>query len=361
VKIAGLETFTRDRIGLVRVTTEDGAHGWGQMAPGHADITARILHRQVARYFLGQEESAVESLGAQCLAGEYKYHGSYLCRDLAGVDTALWDLRGQRAGQSVCELLGGTPRALPVYASSLRRDFSPAAEVARLLRWRDEFGVRAVKVKIGGRMSREDEVAGRTEALIPAVRRGLGPDMVLLADANGSYPVARAIEVGRRLEQHGYGHYEEPCPFEELEWTAEVAAALDIPVAGGEQDGALAQFRRMVAGRAVDVLQFDVGYVGGLSRALTVAAMARAAGLAWIPHSANASLIFIFSLHLCAAVPGAGRFVEYGIEGQPGAPSFYGPRPVVRDGAVIVPAGPGWGVEIHPDWLAQAERVVSKA
>ncbi len=98
------------------------------MAPYHADITARVLHRQVAPHALGEEADSLEDLVAWIPEREHRFPGSYLYRALAGLDTAVWDLRGKRLGRSVCELIGGTPRPLPVYASSMRRDIQPAEE-----------------------------------------------------------------------------------------------------------------------------------------------------------------------------------------------------------------------------------------
>src|SRR5205807_9749444 len=120
----------------------------------------------------------------------------------------------------------------------------------------------------------EDEWPGRTEELVPAVRAALGDEATLLVDANGCYTPRRAIEVGRMLEAHGVVHFEEPCPYWELERTAEVAAALDLDVTGGEQDCLLPTWRRMFELHAVDVAQPDVCYVCGFPRALRVAAMA---------------------------------------------------------------------------------------
>ena len=120
----------------------------------------------------------------------------------------------------MCELLGGTPRALPVYASSMRRDITPAAEADRLVRLRDRHGYDAFKIRIGRECGHDqDEWPGRTEAIVPAVRRALGDDAALLVDANSCYSPNKAIEIGRMLEDHGVCHFEEPCPYWELEWT----------------------------------------------------------------------------------------------------------------------------------------------
>ena len=185
---------------------------------------------------------------------------------------------------------------------------------------------------------------------MPAVRGALGDEATLLVDANSCYTPARAIEVGRMLEAHGVVHFEEPCPYWELEWTAEVAAALDLDVTGGEQDCLMPTWRRMFELRAVDVAQPDVCYVGGLTRTLRVAAMAEAAGLPVVPHSANLTLVTVFSLHLMGAIANAGPYVEYSIEPDsyyPWQRGLFEPELVVKDGAAQIPPGPGWGVEIR--------------
>jgi L-alanine-DL-glutamate epimerase-like enolase superfamily enzyme len=238
----------------------------------------------------------------------------------------------------------------------MSREITPEAEAARLADLRDRSGYRAFKIRIGKVCGHdEDQWPGRTEALIPAVRKAIGEDVALLADGNSCYTPKRAIEVGRLLEENHAGHFEEPCPYWELEWTAEVAAALAVPVAGGEQDYDLNQWRRIVQMRAVDIVQPDIGYIGGLSRALRVARMAEQAGLVCVPHSANLALVVVFSLHMMGAIPNAGPHVEFTIEQGPWWEGFYQPLPVVCDGKVEIPAGPGWGVEIIPEWLGKAE------
>ena len=362
--IRSIETFANQFVALVRVSTADGATGWGQVAPYNADITALVLHRQVAPHALGHDADDIASLVARIPELEHKFPGSYLFRALAGVETALWDLRGRRAGKSVCELLGGEPRPIPVYASSMRRDIAPAEEADRFVRLRETHGFSAFKFRIGRENGHdEDEWPGRTETIVPAVRDALGEEAALLVDANGCYTPRKAIEVGRLLEQHGICHFEEPCPFWELEWTRDVADALDVDVAGGEQDCILGQWRRIVDLRAVDIVQPDVCYLGGVTRTLEVARMAAEAGLTCTPHSANLSLVTVFTLHLVGAIANAGPYVEFSIEPTeyyPWQDGLFEPALTVRDGQVRIPDGPGWGVEIDADWLSAAERRVSE-
>ena len=358
MRIAGIETFATQDLAMVRVRTDSGAEGWGQTAPYNADITAAVLHRQVAPHLLGRDPLDPAGLAGLIADREHKFPGSYIWRAFGGVETALWDLRGRLEGKSVCELLGGRPRPLRTYASSMRRDITPEDETERLKRLQGEAGFDAFKFRIGRECGHDaDEWPGRTEAIVPAMRRALGPDAALLVDANSCYTPKKAIEVGRLLEDHGICHYEEPCPYWELDWTREVTAALALDVTGGEQDCELATWRRMIELGAVDVVQPDICYLGGIARTLAVARLALGRGLPVTPHSANLSLVTVFTLHLMGALEGAGPYVELSIEGPDYYPWQYGlyePELVVREGKVAVPEGPGWGVAVRGDWLARA-------
>ncbi len=360
-KIKSIETFTSGSLSLVRVRTDSGQEGYGQIAPFNADISATVLHRMVAPKALGKDPAALDAISDRCIEDNYKFPWSFVCRALAGLDTALWDLHGKTAGKSVCELLGGQPRPLPVYGSSMSRDIKPVDEAARLARLRDEKGFRAFKIRVGKVCGHdEDQWPGRTEELVPTVRKAIGNGIALLADGNSCYTVPKAIEVGKMLGQNKVCHFEEPCPYWELEWTAQVAAAIDVPVAGGEQDNDLAQWRRMIAMHAVDIVQPDICYVGGLTRALRVADMAAKSGLPCVPHSANLSLVTVFTLHMQGAIKNAGPYVEFSIEPTNWTDNLFEPALKVADGKVHIPDGPGWGVIINKDWLAKAERQVTQ-
>jgi L-alanine-DL-glutamate epimerase-like enolase superfamily enzyme len=359
MKIATLETFSNEFVCFVRVTSDSGASGWGQTSTYNADITATILHRQVAPWALGADALAIDALVERIEEREHKFPGSYRCRALAGLDTALWDLRGKLEGKPVVELLGGRPARLRAYASSMRRDITPQNEAARLVRLRDEQGFDAFKWRVGAECGHDvDEWPGRTEAIVPTVARALGDDVAKLVDANSGFSPPRAIEVGRLLEEHGIGHYEEPCPYWKLEETRLVTAALALDVTGGEQDWDLATWARMIDMRAVDVVQPDVMYMGGIGRTLKVARMAAAAGLPCTPHSANLSLVTMCTMHLLGAIPNAGKYLEFSIEGRDYYPwqegLFVGNPYEVKDGHVTIPSSPGWGVDINPQWLMAA-------
>jgi L-alanine-DL-glutamate epimerase-like enolase superfamily enzyme len=359
MKIKKLETFCNEFVGFVRATSETGAQGWGQVSTYNADITCEIFHRQVARHALGTDELEFADTLNLISEREHKYPGSYLRRAMTGLDTALLDLRGKLEGKPVTTLLGGSPGKIRAYASSMKRDITPEEEAARFVKLRDEFGFDAFKWRVGSECGRDkDEWPGRTEAVVPVVSRALGDGIAKLVDGNSCYSPQRAIEVGKLLEQEDISHFEEPCPYWEFEQTAEVTRALSIDVAGGEQDCELTAWDAMIEKRAVDILQPDVMYMGGMLRTMEVCKRGEKAGFKITPHAANLSLVTMCTMHLLRAIPNAGKYLEFSIEGADYYPwqvgLFLGEPYKIVDGKAEVTDAPGWGVEISPAWLDKA-------
>ena len=366
MKLKSIETFCNSHVGFVLVTAEDGAQGWGQVSTYHSDITCEILHRQVARWGIGRGLSDLDDVLDFINEREHKFPGSYLRRAMAGFDTAIWDLRGKIAGLPVTSLLGGSPGPIRAYASSMKRDITPSDEAERLKRLRDKSGFNAFKVRAGAEVGRnQDEWPGRTEEIIPMMRRELGDAVDLLIDANSCYIPERAIEVGRMLEDNGFCHYEEPCPYWELEQTKQVTDTLSIDITGGEQDCEIPTWQRMIDMRAVNIVQPDILYLGGMSRTLDVCRMAEAAGLPVTPHCANLSLVTLFTMHLLRAIPNAGNYLEFSIEGAdyyPWQEGIFVKSPYdIDNGHVAVTDEPGWGIEIHPEWLARSQYQITQS
>ena len=251
-----LETFSNRHIGFVRVTTEDGSQGWGQLSTYNADITAQVLHRQVAPWALGADAFPIGPL-ARSDRGEGAQVPGLLseARDGRPRHRALGPARQARR-QARRDAARRKPGKLRAYASSMKRDITPDDEAARFARLRDRFGFDAFKFRIGAECGHDvDEWPGRTEEIVPAIRRALGPEVALLVDANSGFSPARAIEVGRLLEAEGVEHFEEPCPYWELEQTKQVADALSV-----------AGDRRRAGLRAAD-LAADLRAPGGGHRA----------------------------------------------------------------------------------------------
>ncbi|MDF2370219.1 MAG: mandelate racemase/muconate lactonizing enzyme family protein [Rhizobiaceae bacterium] len=365
MKIQKIETFTDEYVCFVRITREDGAQGWGQVSPYFADITAQVLHRQVAPHVLGRDAFDIDTLVDLVTEREHKFPGSYLRRAICGLDTALWDMRGKLEGKPVCALIGGTPGQIRAYGSSMKRDITPNDEAERLSRLRDAFGFDAFKFRIGAECGHDiDEWPGRTEEIVPTMRKAMDDDVALLVDANSGFSPKRAIAVGHMLQDNGISHYEEPCPYWEYAQTKQVTDALEIDVTGGEQDCSLADWRRMINDRVVDIIQPDICYLGGLTRTLRVAKMAEVAGIPCTPHAANQSMVTLFTMHLLRAIPNAGKYLEFSIEGEdyyPWQDDLFVESPyAIRDGKATVTDAPGWGVEVRPQWLEKSHYQISQ-
>ena len=362
MKIETIETLLGDQVAIVRIRTDDGVVGIGQTSPFGAEITVQVLHSMVAPFFLGKDPWDLEALISVFLQQQYKFPSTFIYRALCGIDTAIWDILGKVTGQPVYKLLGGAYRSsVPMYASSMSRSITPEAEAERITALAESNGFRAAKIRVGSPMGRDiDASPGRTEKLIPYMRKAMGDDFILNADANSGFTAARAIKVGRMLEDNGYFHFEEPCPFDDLVHTREVTAALDIQVAGGEQDNLLQTFKRMIDETVVDIIQPDIGYIGGVSRARKVAMMAEIAGIPCTPHCSNSSLIQVFNLHLTAAMPACTQYQEWGIESSGwDVRGMYEPMLKVIGGEVAVPTTPGWGIELVPSFVRNAPSIIS--
>ena len=359
-RLAQVTSWTDDSLCIVSVSDEDGAIGWGQCAPYAAPVTNEVLHRLIAPRVVGQPTEPIGPLVDGLFDTHYKFSGSFLCRAIGGLDTALWDLAARRRGIPVCELAGGRPRTLAVYGSSMRRDLTPEAEAERMLAARDDCGITAFKCKIGADLGRlgknEDAAPGRSAAIVPLLRRQLGADATLIADANGAYTPDQAVIQARRLVEYGFAAFEEPCPSTEIEWTAAVRAGGGIAIAGGEQDYLLPSWRRLIGLPALDICQPDIGYIGGFHRALTVAHMADAAGLACTSHVANHSALLVFAMHFLSAIARPWSHLEYSLDRAACFDGLMCEPPIVRDGRLPAPQGPGWGFSFDPSRLARMTR-----
>ena len=189
MKIIKLETFAIPDVGLLKMTTDTGNEGWGQIATYEsADLVARVLHRQVSPVALGKDPYEQEELNDLVIEENLKFPGSFICRALAAIDTAIWDMKGKISQKPVYELLGATGKPVDVYGSSMSREITPEDEAARMKKLANENGYRAFKLRVGTSAGRnEDAWPGRTEKIIPTVRKALGDQITIHADANSCY------------------------------------------------------------------------------------------------------------------------------------------------------------------------------
>ena len=357
VKIASIELYRNGSQYFVKSTSSDGAVGISFTKQVEDFIP--ILLKRVIPFFIGKDARDLESLIDGVYIENYKMAGQAFWCPVAYVEQSLFDLLGKVAKKPVGELLGGVIRKeIPVYMSGSGRELTAEEEVAVYARGAEATGAKAVKFKIGGRMSRNrDAYPGRTEKMMALARKTLGDKFTIYADANGSYDAAKAIEVGKMLQGLGCGFFEEPCPWEEIGETKKVADALTMPVAIGEQDASLWRFQWMIDTRVMDIVQPDLNYNGGFIRAARVARMARAAKMPIVNHNTQTGATAVNLLQFASAIPNMGAYMEFPWRAPQKTESWYSPQFHIRNGVVRVPAGPGLGLEVDPGWLGKARRV----
>jgi L-alanine-DL-glutamate epimerase-like enolase superfamily enzyme len=356
--IESIELLQKGQEYFVHVRSKDGAEGVS-VTNEKAEYLYPILNKLIIPYFIGKDSRDLEShlFEAYRFRSNYKLQSLALWCPMAWVEFAILDMLGRVAGKSIGQLLGDVTRQeIPFYVASGRRDTTPKQEVEYLSQLLEETGAKAVKFRVGGRMSRNaDALPGRTEGLIPLARKTLGDDIAIHADANSSYDPPKAIEVGRMLEDINAIYFEEPCPFDHLEDTKKVTDALTIPVAGGEQESSQRRFRWAIYNHGVDIVQPDLQYYGGLIRSTRVARMAALAGMPTTVHISG-GFGFVYMLHFASFTPDIGKYQEYK-KGTERYSNWFDPPLEISDGSITVPKGPGVGIKDIEELLRGAKPI----
>jgi L-alanine-DL-glutamate epimerase-like enolase superfamily enzyme len=343
LKITAIDLLSAHKQYFLRTRTADGGEGIVQVK-NIVDYVP-ILANRVRPFFLGKDARDLEHLVDEVYAvnSNYKLAGQAFWCPVAYIEQSLFDLMGKRLKKPASELMGGLLRKeIAVYLSGSARELSAT-------------GAKAVKFKIGGRMSdNHDAAPKRTDTILELAHQKLAPKVTLMADANGSYDAKNAIEIGKRLQEMKYLWFEEPCPWEELSETKKVADALSMKIAFGEQNSSLWQFQWMIDNKVMSVVQPDLNYNGGFIRAARVARMARKAGLWICPHNTQTGAASVNILQFAATTPNIGPWMEYESRGPAKKESWYAPNFEIRNGVIPVPTGPGLGLEFDPEFLKSA-------
>ncbi|MBD3627438.1 mandelate racemase/muconate lactonizing enzyme family protein [Cyclobacterium sp.] len=348
---------------LCRVRSRDGAEGISVSNNMQMVHLYPIFVNRIQPFFIGKDARDWEQL----LEEVYVYQSNYKLQNLAfwvplaTLEFAILDLLGKLSNKSLGALIGDIHHPeIAVYQANNYRGKSAAESIDLIEKHVRETEARALKFKVGGRMSHnKDYPPGRTEALIPLVRERFGDDMVIYADSNGSYTAEEAIRIGKIMEEYRYDFYEEPVPFDWYEETLEVTKAVNIPVAGGEQEPSMHGFRWLIKEDALDIVQPDIFYFGGMVRSMKVAKMAALKGKPCTPHISGSGLGYLYMMHFVAALPNAGPFHEF--KGFNKEIPLDSPTSSLNSegGKVTVPTGPGLGVILDPEFVA-AHRVVKE-
>ncbi len=315
-----------------------------------------ILVKLVNPFFVGKDARDLDRLVEDVLmhANLYKYQGYPIWIPIATVELAILDMLGRIAGKSMGELIGNIHNTeIAICRANNNRGFSAEETIRRIKRQQAETGAKAVKFKIGGRRSIPEKPAGRTERLIPMMREHFGDRITIYADCNGSYDATEAIRVGKLLQEHGIDLFEQPVPTDWYEDWKIASDALTIPIASGGGEVSMRCFRWLIGNDAVQMVQQDLFYFGGMIRCMKVARMAATKGYVCTPHISGTGLGYIYMMHFVSAIPNAGPYHEF--KGLTDEVPFECKTSSLKpeDGILHLPKGVGSGVEIDPDFIAR--------
>ncbi len=358
-RIRSVEAFAVPRACYVKVTADDGTAGWGEAGHSGSRLVARLIRDELARLVVGDDVFAGDSTWAKMYYEVDELGpGGLASQAIAGVDCAIWDLRGRLLGQPVWALLGGRFRSrIPLYGSFSRYVspgvyLTPREAAARAAQLVEDMGVGAIKVRMAIREENVNPDPDPTFETAAAVRRAIGDKVALYIDPNNGYRPARAIEVGRRLQgELGVSVYEEPVAMYHYASMARVVEALDMEVAAGEHEYTPWMFRDLIEQGRPDVLNPDVSKLSGLTAGRRVIALADAFDKSISVHNARPTLLTAAHIHYVAGAIMANRPQEHpGLTRLAELWRFFQNRMVPRDGMLDVPDTPGLGLE--PDEAA---------
>jgi L-rhamnonate dehydratase len=339
---------------VIKISTDEGILGIGEVDSAPEAVKALVDRKSshaiagsLHDLLVGEDPRDVERLWQKLYRGLiYIGRRGIALHALSGIDIALWDIAGKAAGKPVHELLGGAKREkVRAYASMLMPDTTTetAERVAKLR----EDGFTAVKLGWGvlGRDADHDI------ALAAAAKEAAGDGVEIMIDSGLGYvaDAKTAIRVGRAYEEIGIFWLEEPFEPDEYEAYAELADAVDIRVAAGEQDTTVWGFRELIERGHVDLIQPDVTRCGGITEWLRIAALAREHGVETVPHAWKSGIIKAASLQCNAVIPDA-LFQEYCIADTPINQTLTRERlPIDEDGFLAIPTAPGIGVTLDDE------------
>lgn len=329
---------------FVHVQTDEGIAGLGVGISSPA--VRAVVEDSLQPLLLGEDPFCSERLWERMFwrVRGYGRKGIAFCA-ISAVDIALWDLKAKALGVPLYRLLGPYHERVPIYGSGGWTNLDEHELIAEQLDYITRLGARTVKMKVAkdfGQSEREDVQR------LAAVRRAIGDEIELLIDANNGYYAKQAIAMARRFEEYNVGWFEEPVLADDIEGLAAVARATSIPVATGEHEYTKYGFKDLIARGGADIVQPDVGRVGGVTEWIKVAHLTHAFNLPVAPHAFQ-----LVHLHLAMATPNL-RIVEYLGTVEEGDRLWYTDFPQPEDGWwAPYPDRPGLGLELNPKAVEQ--------
>ncbi|MCD6407288.1 mandelate racemase/muconate lactonizing enzyme family protein [Candidatus Aerophobetes bacterium] len=353
--------YTKREALLVCVETDSGIYGIGESAihgGGMRGVACEV--EELGRWIEGENPLYIERIW-EMLYQRSMQHGrrGVAIMAISGIDIALWDILGKVANLPLYKLLGAFRDKIPAYASA--GFYAEGKDVKRLseeMRSYIDKGFKAVKMKVGRKPSpllpdhrvcytSLDEDLARVEA----VRKAIGEDVVLMLDANNAWELKEAIQAINKFKAFNPYFIEEPLATDDVEASAILTQNIDIPVAGYETAYTRFEFRRLIEKRAVDIVQPDVSWAGGITEARKIATIASSYNMPCIPHSFSSAVNLVATLHFLASIPNS-RYIELDQNPNPLRENLL-TEPIFIDssGNLQVPDKPGLGIELNEDVL----------
>lgn len=359
MKVTAIETHIchcyRTNWVFVEVTTDAGITGWGEATLEHREATTAEAVQELGRYLVGRDPRRIEAFRHDCYRDAYWRGGPVLQSAIAGVEMALWDIKGKALDTPVYELLGGKLRdTIPCYANGW---FAPARspdEFAEKAKLAVADGFRGLKWDPFGKAWMELTKAELRQAMtcVQAVVDAVGDEVQILIEGHGRFNVPTAIRIGQALEDFDILWFEEPIPPDNLEALAEVKRRVRVPIATGERLYSRQDFRQLFDLQCADFVQPDCGHAGGIFEMRLIASMAETAYIPFCPHNPSGPVATAANLQLAACVPNFYTLETMNTD-VPWRQQVCDERIELVDGQMRIPTRPGLGVNVFPDKVAE--------
>lgn len=331
---------------LVRVEASDGGVGYGEaIGYGSPESVEVTINKVLNGLLAGEEPERIWYLWDKMYKATFRLgRRGIVVSAMSGVDIALWDLLGKEHGAPVYRLLGGNPRKMKGYITG--GYYRPDKDIPRLLEEVEGYlrsGFDTVKIKVGG-LSIEEDLRR-----LGALRERFGDKLKVAVDANNVYDFNQALRMGRGLEGLGVIFFEEPLPTDYPELSAKLAEQLDVPIAGYETAFTIHEFREIITRYAVDIVQADAAWNGGITEMLRIGVLSRAYGLPLIPHYSAGGIGFVASLHVALTIDSP--MIEYHLRPNPLREALAGEAIRHSEGFFEPPQRSGLGITLREEVL----------